>query len=307
VVRYYYCPSNSSTTGCIQLATQTCTNNYSAGETHTHTSPSLTMPATVMPGTRYLRAVVDADSQVTEGDETNNDHFASITVLTGNPDLYISQFSANVSGTTVMFAVTVCNQGADVTQDLSLGLYLNPASAPDCSTTADHTWTIAGGLANGACATRNYQQNNVATGVYMAWARADHACALSETDENNNNKSAPYAVGTVLPDMGPDLGPDGSLDAEPPDALVVDAEPTDFIEPFDAPPGSESVTPQQDATGPGKEGWFWPDTGSGDATTGGTAEGGCGCRVDGDRPRGWGPALSALALALLLLVRRRRY
>jgi MYXO-CTERM domain-containing protein len=197
----------------------------------------------------------------------------------------------------------VCNQGADTTQDVTLALYFNPASAPDCSTTADQTWTISGGLSNGACATRNYQQNNVATGVYMAWARADHACAISETDENNNNKSAPYAVGTVLPDMGPDVGPDGSLDAEPQDALVVDAPPTDFVEPIeDGPVSGDAVT--QDATG--SEGWYWPDTATGDATTDNRAEGGCGCRVDGDRSMGWGTSLLVLGLALLLLLRRRR-
>ena len=154
-----------------------------------------------VPSGSYLGwARVDADCKVSESSETNNNRVATYKVGTTKPDLYVSSFTAKPSGSTVTYKATVCNKGATTSSSWDLELYFNTPSTPGCSTTSSTEWTISG-LTTKACVTKSYVRSNVPNGAYTGWARADADCAVSETLESNNNKSAKYTVSSQKPDV----------------------------------------------------------------------------------------------------------
>ena len=64
-VRYYYCTAYSSST-CTYLTSQRITQDLNSGASYSFTSPTLTLPSSATPGTRYIRAHVDATNTVSE-------------------------------------------------------------------------------------------------------------------------------------------------------------------------------------------------------------------------------------------------
>ena len=99
-VRYYYCTS-ASATACTSLGSQSIYNNFSAGESYTFNSPTLTMPSSATAGTRYIRAFVDSTNSVSETNETNNNDYDAITVTgAGTVDLTVNASTAPYTGST---------------------------------------------------------------------------------------------------------------------------------------------------------------------------------------------------------------
>jgi len=135
-------------------------------------------------------ARVDADCAIAESSESNNNMSSSYTVV---PDLVVQTFSALASGSTVTFSATVCNFGGSTSASFYLDVYYNRVGAPACPTLGDDYVTIAG-LDAGACTTRTFTRTNTPLGSYLGWARVDAGCSVSESDEDNNNKSAGYTV-----------------------------------------------------------------------------------------------------------------
>lgn len=149
-------------------------------------------------GTYTGWARVDADCKVIETDEYNNNKSASYSVTVGptQPDLTVTSFTAMPSGTSVTFAATICNNGASTSTNFDLEFYYDLTSAPGCTTTCSKEIQIYGGLAAGACKTETHVYTGApSSGTYTGWARVDADCAITELDEYNNNKSAPYTMG----------------------------------------------------------------------------------------------------------------
>ena len=320
VVHYFYCPTNTAT-GCVQIGSDTVTNDFDAGQSVTYSTSSLTLPGSAQSGTRYFRAVADATTLVAEGNENNNDRFEQITLTNSGPDLYINSFTASVAGDVVTYTVQVCNQGAATTAAFDVGLYYYLTAAPACAASPDDTHTITGGLAASACATEVFTRSGTPAGTYSSWIFADSPCSLGEADENNNTSNTSATV-TIQPDQSIS---DGSTDVETPqdggvetfvDSTVI----TDML--LDSGPVLDTT-----ADGTGNEGGpaadLTVDTGgttsdssadsgvtpggdrpSSSGDTGGTKDdGGC-CAVGGTSAQQG--LLYGLALALMLLISRRR-
>jgi len=179
-----------------------------------------------MKGTRYIRARLDSGAAVTESNESNNDYYSPITVTTsGKPDLHVKYLTAKVTGATVLYSATVCNNGGDTSQSSVLKLFYNKALNPTCTSSHDHSWTIIGGLKALACTTRTHTRPNVKPGFYIGWALSDGACTIVEGNEVNNEKSVGYTVsglfdsgmagdgGVYLDGAGPDMD-GGTTDAD---------------------------------------------------------------------------------------------
>ena len=138
-------------------------------------------------------ARVDAACAITEVDEVNNDATRAYTVGT-QPDLVVDTFDLTVSGSTVTYTVTVCNQGASTSASFDVEVYYDLAAAPGCTSIASRESTV-GGLASGACTTVTFTRTGAPNGVYTGWARVDADCTVTESNEGNNNVSKAYTVG----------------------------------------------------------------------------------------------------------------
>lgn len=102
-----------------------------------------------------------------------------------------------VQNTQVTYALKVCNQGYATVGNSQLALYYHLASAPGCSTSPSYVWNIDS-LGPSDCVTIQHVRKDVPLGSYTAWSRADYNCAVSETNNDNNNASKEYQV---LPDL----------------------------------------------------------------------------------------------------------
>lgn len=90
-VHYHLCHTNDDSS-CTLLGGQTLIQDISPGSTLSYSTLSLTIPDSVVRGTRYLRTVVDANDEVIESNEENNEDFDPI-MITGWPDLVPASLS----------------------------------------------------------------------------------------------------------------------------------------------------------------------------------------------------------------------
>jgi subtilase family serine protease len=115
-------------------------------------------------------------------------------------DLYVKDFQIGVTGSTVTYEATVCNAGSTTTRSFDLEIYYHLTSAPGCTSVQSQTYVFSSGLAYGGCITRTFTRTGTPSGTYNGWARVDADCDISETNENNNNASRIYVVGSSSPD-----------------------------------------------------------------------------------------------------------
>lgn len=217
-VAYFDCPIKA-VKGCVQIGKQKIITDLDAGASYTYTSTTLSVPVKASSGTRYVRALVDANNVVKESDESNNGRYEAVQV-TGPTDLTVSAFSATVKGTGVTYAVKVCNTGDSTTTSFTLGLYHNRALAPPCGFTPDQQWSIAG-LKSNSCVNQSATVTLVKPGVYLAWAVVDAGCKVLESNEKNNSLSA--ALTQVVLDAGVDGAEGGVGDGGCTDGACLDA------------------------------------------------------------------------------------
>ncbi|MCC6746640.1 MAG: hypothetical protein IT371_03215 [Deltaproteobacteria bacterium] len=154
----------------------------------------------VAPGDYTNWARADWNCAVVEENEANNNVSAYYRV---RPNLQVQNFTTTVSGTTVTHSFRVRNLGSAITSSVGVGLYFDAASAPACGAAADQSWTISS-LAPQATQDFTITRTGVAAGQYTARAFADSGCALTESDEGDNQASSAYGVGPniwVSPDV----------------------------------------------------------------------------------------------------------
>ena len=241
-VSYHYCPA-VSTSGCVLIGSQSITADFNAGTSYTFTSSTLTLPAAATNGTRYVRAHIDSANSVSEYNENNNVDYEAITVGATPADLYVKSFNANVSGTTVTYAFTLCNKGGTTTPNTVVGIYYHLPAAPLCNAKFSSAYTILA-VKPSACTSRTLKRHNVPKGAYMGWVMADYNCKLNEASETNNVANAVYSVAQVMADAGPT--PDTMPPADMQPATDTTQPPADMgPPPPDMQPG-EGVVPPPD-------------------------------------------------------------
>jgi len=209
VMRYYYCP-NKGTTGCVQLGDQTVTTNLDSGKSTTFNSISLTLPAGVSSGARYIRAFVDATTKVAESNETNNDDYDEIKIISGDPDLKITSTSAPATGSTAgagssftASAVVQNANGSSFTTDFYMYYYYClSTSASSCVQIGSLLVTdnFAGNQSRTITSPKLVMPDTAQYGSGYIRFHADATGAIKESDETNNNSYDAINV-TALPDL----------------------------------------------------------------------------------------------------------
>ena len=209
-VAFYYCPG-ASTTGCTSLGTQAITTKLAGGASLFVTSPTLTLPDTVVYGTRYVRIYVDSTMGIKESNENNNNTWDSISV-TSRPDLYVLASSVPHSGDTTgpgskfngQYTVRNSSGTSATSKAFQVRYYY-------CTTVSTSTCTYLGGqqISSALKAGQSHSYTSITLALPAsatkgaAYVRAfvDATNSISEYNEYNNNDWDPITVGAALPDM----------------------------------------------------------------------------------------------------------
>ncbi|PIE19721.1 MAG: hypothetical protein CSA65_01280 [Proteobacteria bacterium] len=148
-------------------------------------------------------ARIDSGDFVVECRENNNTP-APITYIMRNPDLYVSKFEAQVSGSTVTYTVEVCNKGAADVPKFFIDVYFDrPKRAPTYGEPGDLVKPVFN-LAQKKCKTLTYTRPNTPKKSYTSYAIIDTDDFISEPDEGNNFSLAlTVNVGVTGPGPGP--------------------------------------------------------------------------------------------------------
>jgi hypothetical protein len=195
-LRFYLSTDATITTADTYLGQRSVT-ALNGGSSSSATT-TLTIPASVAPGSYYIGAIADATDTNPESDETNNTAAAPIT-LTSGVDLVVSALSGPASaeaGEGVAVANTVTNQGSGKSVSSSVRFYL---STDATITSADRYLGQRSVSALDAAASSSATTNltipaTVAPGSYYIGAIADATDTNRESDETNNTAATPITV-----------------------------------------------------------------------------------------------------------------
>lgn len=195
----------------IRLSTDTTINNsdtllansnmssISAGSSRTNTA-TVTIPASLTPGTYYLGIITDAGNANNESNENNNTGYKAITIY-GKPDLAVSNISVNptsvFAGDPFSVTFTIANQGSAASTLIPNEIRL---STDATITTSDPLLGNSNMSSISAGATRTNSASvtmppATAPGTYYLGIITDAGNANSELNENNNTG---YTQITVL-------------------------------------------------------------------------------------------------------------
>jgi subtilase family serine protease len=173
----------------------------SLGPSATNTGAiNVTVPASECSGTFYIIARADGDNVIPETNENNNNK--SKYIKTG-PDLVVSAItvpSTSGGGKTIMVTDTTANNGGCTAGTSNTKFYLSTNSAWDAGDTYLGVRVIPA-LAAGATSTGDAFvtiPSGTPAGTYYIIARADADGIITETKENNNNKSKSVKIGPDL-------------------------------------------------------------------------------------------------------------
>jgi subtilase family serine protease/subtilisin family serine protease len=161
---------------------------------------SVTIPPGTPTGTFYVYVKADADSLVSETNETNNTTYRFLRV---GPDLLIASLAAPAAagaGTTITVTDTTRNQGAGAASATSTRYYLSINNALDASDVLLGARGVAA-LAPGASDAGSVAITipaGTASGSYYILAKADGDDAVVETQEGNNVSTSFITIGVDL-------------------------------------------------------------------------------------------------------------
>jgi subtilase family serine protease len=186
-------------------------------------SASATIPATAVPGARFLLVVADAMAAQPEVDEGNNVRAVPITLAGAAADLRVGGVTAPASaspGQSVTVSWTVTNAGdGQASADWSDYVYLSADDQLDAndlliaSHAAGASTPLAPGASYAATVTATLPAN-LSAGTYRVLVRTDGSLFQPERDESNN--VAGTTIRLALPDLrvteasGPATGSPGS-------------------------------------------------------------------------------------------------
>jgi len=213
-VQFHYCPGTTAT-DCVLLGTQNITDNFSADQTRSYTSQTLTLPNAVERGARYIRIYADALQQVSEGSGTNNYRYQPITV-TDYPDLSILSstvpFTGSTAGPGSSFTGRYCiyndaGKSAVYNSFVVRYWYCPNNNSTGCTQIGQQTITsdIMSGSSYCYTSTTLTLPSTVTGGTHYIRAMADATNTVIEDDATNNDDYDSVYVGSgTLPDLTAD-------------------------------------------------------------------------------------------------------
>jgi subtilase family serine protease len=169
---------------------------------------TVTVPAGLAPGTYYIGAIADYNSQVIESNEANNSLAGNqITITVLQPDLVMTSVNGPTSahgGDTILVNNTVAASadGGSVTSSFSVFICLSPdatIASGDLCLGDRKVSSLAAGQSSSAATTLTIP-TNIAPGTYYIGAIADFYNFVMESSETNNSLAGNQIVIT-----GPDL------------------------------------------------------------------------------------------------------
>ena len=196
VTRFYVSANALRDAGDVLLAGGRAVPELAAGASSTG-SISVTLPASLSPGTYYVIAVADADGLVAETLETDNTLARSVSV---GPDLVVTAMTVpyNVrAGFAVAIADTVQDQGAGAAAPSTTRFYLSANVALDASDvllagSRGVPALAAGGSSAGT--TSVVIPAGTAPGAWFVIAKADADGVVAEGQESNNTAARAIQV-----------------------------------------------------------------------------------------------------------------
>jgi hypothetical protein len=214
-IAYYLSADADVTTGDILLNDTfddgAWVNTLAAGQRSTN-QLTLSIPASVAPGSYYLGAIADwgnwftHENSIPEANETNNASAGNLIQIRLGIDLAISEVSgpANaVTGQTITLPNTVQNLGSDNAGPFNVGLYLSTDAVietNDVLLTTRGVSSLGAGQSNRSTCTTVTVPPTVVPGTYYLGAIADYDGAIPEANEANN-----ALRGNSIAIAGPDL------------------------------------------------------------------------------------------------------
>ena len=155
-------------------------------------------------GDRTARGVVDADRVIFESNEGNNTASFAYSIVQDQPDLvaFVAiQPDPVMLGRVTSQTVTVQNVGTAGADPFTVGVWYHRGAAPVAGSPADVTRAVPGGLEASNTWSETFVFTPNYTGPREAWAFADWAEDVPESNEGNNAGSAMYSVTPVQPDL----------------------------------------------------------------------------------------------------------
>ena len=175
-----------------------------AGGALSSANTTISLPATLSPGTYYIGAIADETNTNVESNETNNKAVTGAITVTSGIDLIVSSISgppSAVTGSSISVANTVNNNGTGTSTTSYLKLYLSSDTVIDPATDTYLTQRSISALAGGALSSANTTISLPATlspGTYYIGAIADETNTNVESNETNN-KAVTGAITVTTP------------------------------------------------------------------------------------------------------------
>lgn len=155
---------------------------------------TVSLSASMAPGTYYVGAIADYTNARPESNETNNARTGNAIVVTPGADLVMTSVSGPSTGTrggSIAVATTAANQGTGSAASFYVGIYL---STDATVTTADRYLgrrsisSLAGG-ASSTATTNVTIPSTLTPGTYYLGAIADYQASRAEQSETNNARA----------------------------------------------------------------------------------------------------------------------
>ena len=163
------------------------------------TSPSLYIPTGISYGQYYIIAIADYESYVAETNENNNTRALQITVTTPTVDLILTGLYASsgvTSGGSVTLTAYEANTGNSSASYHYIGYYLSSDSIysiGDTFITSAYVSSVNGGSSTTSQIITT-MPSGLSSGSYYIIAVDDYTGYVTETNENNNNRSVRISV-----------------------------------------------------------------------------------------------------------------
>ncbi|WP_041450512.1 CARDB domain-containing protein [Anaeromyxobacter dehalogenans] len=201
-VKYYLSSDPTITTSDVPLGNRYLSAGLKDGESSTATLAF--SPPTSISGTYYVGAIVDATSQVSESDETNNALAGPVITIT-KPDLVVTALTATPttvplgSSLTVTDSVTVT--GGKTLSSFYVRYYLSTDPVITASDISIGSRSIGAAMTPGQSnsATTTLSPSTSITGTYYVGAIVD-STYIDESDETNNAITGPV-ITITKPDL----------------------------------------------------------------------------------------------------------
>ena len=166
-------------------------NGLAAGASLTTNIP-IVLPTSLKTGNYYFKAKADSTNQVAEVNETDNIKLGGpIDIYSMLPDLVVKNVSGTITNGTIVYTVTIKNQGLTTSNYTYANIYFSTDNTISFSDPYV-TWIFIGPLASGAETTVTGAVNiptEIPSGTYYIGAVVDTPNSVNEFDETNNTKA----------------------------------------------------------------------------------------------------------------------